>query len=136
MPIKPEGEPKKAIERWMVAWFDLLGDGHLAEACALIDLPAGNGRAWTPEMLVSTIRDSFGSGTRFRDEHPGGPVFTPASTARGTAHASVVPYSDGTGFAADYDVPLNGSFSDLTAQFVVRWVGQELHVLLYDLHVM
>ena len=102
----------------------------------MIDRPAGSGHTWTPKMLRDSIEDTFGPGTRFRSEHPEGPVFTPASTARGISHLSIIPYADGTGYAVNHDVPLNGAFSDLTAQFEFTWDASALQVALYDLHVM
>ena len=44
--------------------------------------------------------------------------------------------SHGAGFWLDYDVPLNGAFSDLTARFEFHWrAPQTLAVQLHDLHV-
>ena len=87
-------------------------------------------------MLQDSVEDTFGPGTRFQKEHPEGPVFTPASSARGMAHVDVIPYADGSGYAANHDVPLNGAFSDLTAQFEFTWDGPALRIALYDLHVL
>jgi hypothetical protein len=124
------------IRHWLTDWFDLVGSGELAQACGRIDRPAGSGHRWTPKMLRHSIEDTFGPGTRFQREHPEGPVFTPASTARGEAHVSIIPYADGTGYSVNHDVPLNGAFSDLTAQFEFTWDGPALRISLYDLHVM
>lgn len=87
-------------------------------------------------MLLDSIEGTFAPGTRFRIEHPNGPVFSPASTANGMPHLSIIPFVDGTGYAVHHDVPLNGTFSDLTAQFEFTWAGTGLQVALYDLDVM
>ena len=132
----PQGDPEVALKRWMAAWFDLLGAGRLSDACAQLDPSPTSGRRWTPEALLASIQNEFGPGTRFAVDHPDGPTFTPASTARGSSNASVIPYADGTGYSGHHGVPLNGAFSDLSAQFDFHRAGSQLHVVLYDLHVL
>lgn len=133
MLIPGNGAPETAIERWMAAWFDLLGQGRLAEAIEQLDLPGGDGAGWTPERLIAVIEDHFGPGTYFRWFHPEGPRLTPATTATGAAGAYVVALADGSGYKARHSVPLNGEFSDLVADFDFRWSGAALLVALYDL---
>jgi hypothetical protein len=103
------------------------------EAITQLDLPAGDGAAWTPERLTALIEDHFGAGTYFRRSHPEGPRPTPASTAAGAAQAYVIALADGSGYTARHAVPLNGEFSDLVADFDFRWSGSALLVALYDL---
>jgi len=129
-------EPERIIVDWMASWFDLLGAGELAEACEQLDLPAGDGRAWTPARLLAELEDHFGPGTGFHRLHPEGPKFTAASVATGIARASVTALNDGSGFIADHAVPLNGEFSDLSGLFDFRWSGPALLIALYDLHVL
>lgn len=128
-------DPEKDIAHWMTSWFDLLGSGRLEEACEQLDLPAGDGEAWTPARLTAELEDIFGPGTRYRLTYPEGPRFTPASRATGRTYALVTKLTDGSGFSADHAVPLNGAFSDLSAEFEFRWSGKGLLVALYQLHV-
>ena len=46
-------------------------------------------------------------------------------------------YDDGSGYAIDYDIPLDGEWGDLTAQFSLKNETQGLYrICLYDLHVL
>jgi hypothetical protein len=63
-------------------------------------------------------------------------VFTPVATARGRDHAHVGAFDDGSGYWVNHDVPLNGEYSDLTAQFEFRRRGNALAATLHDLHVL
>lgn len=83
------------------------------------------------------MHGAFGPGTRFVTDHQEGPRFTSARTASGRERYTIGAFADGTGFRLDYDVPLNGAFSDLTAPFEFFWRGpRRLAVQLHDLHVM
>jgi hypothetical protein len=133
--LAPEQAESELIA-WVRDWLDLLAAGRLEEACARLDGPAGDGMRWTPERLRTAVDESFGPGTRFRTIHPEGPVFTSVGAARGRPDASLIAFADGSGYSVEHDVPLNGTHSDLTAQFEFRWLGRSLAVSLYDLHVL
>ena len=134
--IPPASEPESVLLEWVRNWLDLLALGHLAEACARLDPPPDGGRRWTPEAITALVTETFGPGTRFRVDHPEGPVFTPVATARGRAHPHVGAFADGSGYWVNHDVPLNGEYSDLTAQLEFIRQGDALAVVLHDLHVM
>jgi hypothetical protein len=51
-------------------------------------------------------------------------------------NADVVPFKDGSGYSVEHDVPLNGEWSDLTAQFEFVGKSPEFEVILHDLHVL
>jgi hypothetical protein len=48
----------------------------------------------------------------------------------------VVRIGDGSGYAVDHAVPLNGEWSDLTAQFEFLEEADGFAVVLHDLHVL
>lgn len=122
---------------WARDWFDLLAAGHVAEACARLDEANHYGTVWTPQAITDRVAETFGPGTRFAAEHPDGPRFSSARTAAGRERYGFDAFADGTGFWLDYDVPLNGTFSDLTAQFEFHWrAPRTLAARLHDLHVM
>lgn len=129
-------EAERALVDWVRGWLDLLAAGRLADACALLDEPNAYGKRWRPADLTELVADTFGPGTRFRARHPEGPVFTPLAAARGDGHATVSAFDDGSGYWVEHDVPLNGEYSDLTAQFEFRWRGGALAAALHDLHVL
>ena len=128
---------EQALLAWVRAWLDLFADGRGDEACALLDEPNAYGVRWTANDVTDLVAATFSPGTRFRAAHPEGPAFTPVATARGRDHASVGRFDDGSGYWVEHDVPLNGEFSDLTAQFEFRWRGDDaLAAILHDLHVL
>jgi hypothetical protein len=126
-----------AVLEWARDWFDLLANGRLEDACARLDEPNHYGTVWTPESIVELVLDTFGPATIFGREHPEGPRFTSARTAAGRERSSFGTFADGSGCWLEYDVPLNGEYSDLTAQFEFSWrTPGTLAVRLHDLHVM
>jgi hypothetical protein len=46
-------------------------------------------------------------------------------------------YEDGSGWAVDYDIPLDGERGDLTAEFSFKKLGDDKYaIFLHDLHVL
>ena len=128
--------PEAAVVAFVRGWFDLIGSGRLAEACAALDQPTSYGESWTPERLVFVLNEVFPPDSRFSREHPDGLRFTTASAATGDPHVTFGIFDDGRGYWLDHDVPLNGAFSDLTAQFEFHGEGDRVAVALQDLHVL
>ena len=137
--VKARGpvEVEAALLAWVRDWLDLLAEGRLEDACARLDEANVYGIRWTPDAIRDLVEDTFGPGTQYRAAHPAGPRFTSVGGARGEATSSVGGYDDGSGFFVEHDVPLNGEFSELTAQFDFRWRGEgALAARLHDLHVL
>jgi hypothetical protein len=131
------GEVEPVLIAWVREWFDLLAAGRPADACARLDEPNANGTRWTPALLRNVVEDTFAPGTRFRAEHPEGPLFSAVAASIGPPQPMVGAYDDGSGFWVEHKVPLNGEYSDLTAQFEFRWRGNHrLAAILHDLHVL
>jgi hypothetical protein len=118
------------------AWLDLLAKGELAEACAQLDAPNSYGLRWTPSAIHTLVRDSFGPATVFAATHPEGPIVTPTTSATGSPGVTFGALDDGSGFWLDHPVPLNGEWSDLTAQFEFIRQPTGFRVVLHDLHVL
>jgi hypothetical protein len=51
-------------------------------------------------------------------------------------HSSLVAFKDGRGYSFDHDVPLDGRWSDLTAQFEFLRRPSGYAVVLQDIHVL
>jgi len=102
----------------------------------MIDLPNAWGTTWTPEAILEIVAKTFSPDTRFGAAHPEGPVFTPVDETTRNDHAFLGSYDDGSGFWLDHDVPLNGGWSDLTAQFEFQKRSEGLAVVLIDVHVL
>lgn len=130
------GSPKEAILDWIADWCDLLAHGRIAEACAHLDEPNSYGHNWSADEIVAAIEKTFGSESRFRLAHPEGLTFTRPKDSTGSAFANVEELSDGSGYWAEYNLPISGEFSDLTAQFRFRWSRGRLLASLHDLRVL
>ncbi len=117
-------------------WFELLAQGRADLACGSLDQDGAQAVRWTAEAVLRLVHETFGPGTVFAAAHAEGPRFTAPADATGDPGLSLVAFTDGGGFAFDHSVPLNGAYSDLTAQFEFRWNGDRLAVTLHDLHVL
>ena len=121
---------------WVTAWFDLLAEGRIDEACARLDEPNAYGRRWSAGQVSAAVDETFTAKSRFRRSHPDGLAFTKPRQSSGNPFANVEELNDGSGYWAEYNVPLNGEFSDLTAQFRFRRARGRLLVSLHDLHIL
>jgi hypothetical protein len=102
----------------------------------MLDEPNGYGIHWTPQYIRHALDLAYRPGCRFRVEHPEEPQFSEPDAAVGAPHFDVVAFDDGSGYSAYCDVPLNGAWSDLTAQFEFLRRPGGLAVVLHDLHVL
>lgn len=136
MVLRTNGDAPKAIMAWIVEWFDLLARGEIAEACARLDEPNRYERTWTAEQIAAAVEDTFDPQSRFARAHPEGLKFTRPDCSAGDPFANIDELADGSGYWAEYNVPISGEFSDLTAQFRFRRAGNKLLASLHDLHVL
>jgi len=117
-------------------WFRLLAAGRWDEASRMLDEPNSYGIRWTPTSVQHALELAYRPGCRFRTAHPEGPRFTAPDMAAGIPHAELREFDDGRGFSADHSAPLNGEWSELTAQFEFLRRPGGLAVVLHDLHVL
>ena len=120
--------PEAAFRELVFRWFALLAQGQTAEAMALIDEPNSYGVKWGPEQLSSALKSYGGNGVL--------PLVTPPSSASGQQQAGLIALADRSGYAYDHDFPLNGQWSDLTAQFEFLKRPNGFAVVLQDIHVL
>ena len=138
MIVLPYDASDEAILALVERWVDALATRDYAGAAAMLTQD-GNERDWPPSLVDEVI-----SGY----EAPGGPSpsrVTPRAAARQelTTGPSVEvtrwvrprarPEVAGT---VEYDLPLNGTWSDLTAIFWIRRLPQGLALELYDIHIL
>jgi hypothetical protein len=123
-PINPEAAFRELVFRWLT----LLAHGQATEAMALIDESNSYGVKWGPEQLSSVLK-SYGGNSIL-------PVVTSPSSASGQQHANLIPLADRSGYAYDHDLPLNGQWSDLIAQFEFLKRSNGFAVILHDIHVL
>jgi hypothetical protein len=118
-------------------WFALLAVGARSEACAALDEPNIYGQRWGPGDIQRCVEEGFPPGCRFRVKHPEELRFTdPDAATGGDRRPEVMELTDGSGCRVDHDVPLNGEWSDLTAQFEFVKRPGGYAVVLHDLHVL
>jgi hypothetical protein len=131
-PTASDEELLAAIDQWV----ELVADEHYDDALAF--LPARD--YWTPDLLSRVIRgygllEAHPSGTSFRVTSP-----TTAGPGSKTRYRQVdrwpEPNQIGTVGVLQYDLPLNGQWSDVTALFDLRPHDDILDLVLDDIHVL
>jgi hypothetical protein len=125
--------PETDILDFLNKWFKLLADDKFEQACAMLE-PNSYGIVWTPDLIKKTVNEIFNPDSRFNIYYPEGPIFSnPYDLGRQRFEEVIETYD---GYAFDYDVPLNGEWSDLTAQFEFDKQSNGYSVVLHDLHIM
>jgi hypothetical protein len=128
--------PAESIIALVKCWMKLLAEGRVEEACALLDEPNRYGITWTSGLIQETVNSIFSPESRFHETHPEGPIFTNPFELEEQLEIEVVEFDDKRGYTFDYNVPLNGEWSDLTAQFEFLKRSDGYVVVLHDLHVL
>jgi hypothetical protein len=116
-------------------WVGLLAEEDYEAAAAYLYEPEPDRLgAWTPQLIETVIRN-YGS----IDPMPDGRIFrvTPLVEATGgpSPRHEVDRQGAGAGFIW-FDLPLNGTWSDLTATFTFQPINGGTVIVLDDLHVM
>ena len=83
--------------------------------------------AWSQSLFEELTFDHFGDARQPK-------ITDPEAVSNLRIHACR--YSDGSGFAVDHDLPLDGKRSDFTAQFDFRKGQNSYTVYLHDIHVL
>ena len=128
--------PERTLVAFVRHWLKLLAAGRWLEACGMIDEPNCYGIIWTRERIQQVVEDTFAPDSRFRSRHLEGIRWTDPDELGDGGHPEIYPVHDGSRYAFEHDVPLNGEWSDLTAQFEFHRRSQGYAVVLHDLHVL
>jgi hypothetical protein len=126
MSLPPTLDPQSDALQFVLRWFELIAEGKWTEALSLIDLPSSYGQAWTRAEIEAQLAE-YG---------PAGARLTSPATATGHSHTNTGRFDDRSGFYLDCDFPLNGTWSDLSAQFEFLEVNGRYSVRLQDIHVL
>ncbi len=113
-------------------WIKLIANGSVHDACALLDQPNSYGIVWTPELIRKLILEYLD----LEDDRPLASVVSDPNLIPGQRDLEVGTFNHCSGYWFDYDVPLNGEWSDLTAQFEFYKGKDGYAVVLHDLHVL
>jgi hypothetical protein len=117
---------QERAREYALSFFELIALGDWAGALARIDRPTSYGRTWTRADIEHEIA-AYGSCNL---------NVTSPTSATGEPHTSTGHFNDGSGFYFDFAVPLDGQWSDLTAQFEFRKHANGYAVVLEDIHVL
>src|SRR5262245_39766308 len=132
--IEVDGDLERRLKSFARSWFKRLALGDWEAALSMLDEPNSYGTRWSQAEIVAIVVDTFGPGTRFAADF-GAPVFSDPDVCSGSARESFGNLKGG-GFWLDSSVPLNGRFSDLTAQFEFHPRSSGFATRLQDLHVL
>ena len=121
------GKPEVEFSRFARDWFRQLSRGEFSEAVARLDEPNSYGIRWSEQQVRDVLRD-YARSDSVRVTDP---------DLIGTEpHSSLVAFKNGRGYSFDHDVPLDGRWSDLTAQFEFLHRPSGYAVVLQDIHVL
>jgi hypothetical protein len=110
-------------------WIRLLSMGKLEEAIKQIDAPNNYGIKWSAESIKKVLRDYVGKGVTFSITDP--------DEMEGDGRPNLIMFNGLQGFAFDFDLPINGEWSDLTVQFeFIKKSKGYYAVILQDIHVL
>jgi len=119
------GSSDQEIIDFVSSWIDHLVKFGYDSAISLLDDPTEpNRRKWTSE--------EWGKELQIYGDHAA--LTTPREVT--DLRKNVYRYTDGSGYAVDYDLPVNGKRSDHTLQFDFKFTGKSVSVALYDLHIL
>jgi hypothetical protein len=127
VPLPTAPNPEAAAQGYVALWFDLLSQHQWPEALAMLDLPSSYGVVWS-EVVVRGALSEYSRGEAYS-------VTSPAAIAT-KPNISTGVFNDGSGFWLDCEFPLNGEWTDLTAQFEFKVHGNQYLVVLQDIHVL
>jgi len=114
------------------SWIEFLSKNEFQEACAQLDVPERNKNSitWSDDKLREVFLDYC-----WHERMP--LINSPYAMDLQKEKIDFYEYYDGTGYAVEYDIPLDGEWSDLTAQFsFVKNAGNVYYVFLKDIHVL
>jgi hypothetical protein len=116
-----------AFAAFVREWFRLLSRGEFAQAAAALDEPNSYGQLFTAESIRQSLLDY----TRGQEVSVTDPDRLPPDP-----HQSARALTDGSGYSYYCTVPLDGAWSDLTAQFEFLRRADGYAAILHDLHVL
>ena len=121
------GKPEVEFSRFARDWFRQLSRGEFREAAQRLDEPNSYGIRWSEQQILGALRDYT---------HSDSVRVTDPDLIGTEAHSSLVALKDAHGYSFDHDVPIDGRWSDLTAQFEFLRRPEGYAIVLHDIHVL
>lgn len=115
------------LVRYVEAWIERLAAGDWKGAISLIETPNRYGVRWSTADVRRALVE-YGRGAE--------PTVTLPKLHGQVAPMEVYAFDDGSGYAVDCGLFLDGTLSDLTAQFEFLLSGNEFFATLHDIHVL
>ncbi|MGP4846342.1 DUF7668 domain-containing protein [Marinobacter sp. 1Y8] len=115
------GSIEKQLLSFCQKWLDELSDGRVIG----IDALNCYGIKWGNEQVFEVLQDYLGSNIQPKVQH----------VDISQCHPNFYKRDDG-GYNLEFDIPLNGEISDLTAEFEFNRKNSKFEVVLHDIHVM
>ena len=124
--IRPTIDASEAeILAFVREWVEFAANSGLSAALAELDQPEDS--PWTEDQFTQLTLNHFSDGQSC--------TITSSKGIKGL-RVEAYEYNDGSGFAVDHDLALNGERSDLTAQFDFRKGDAHYRVYLEAFHVL
>lgn len=120
-------DPVVTFTRFARDWFRLLARGDFPGAVSRLDEPNRYGERWDAEKIQSVFQDYACSESV---------SVTDPDKIVGDRRPSAGEFTDGRGYWFEHEVPLDGEWSDLTAQFQFLRRPSGYAVVLHDIHVL
>lgn len=119
--------PEAALRAYVETWFQHLSLSNWSVALGMLDEPNSYGIRWGEQEIRGSI-DEYSRSNAWSITDP--------STMEDPGRTGFGEFNDRTGYWLDYDIPLNGCWSDLTAQFEFLKRINGYAVVLHDIHVL
>jgi hypothetical protein len=121
---------EEELKLFLRDWVKLLSEGRFEEAVQQLDISLdGSDVYWNPVFLRDVINE-------YAELYKNAKLTNPYLMELSKERIDVYPYNDNSGFAVDYNLPVNGEWSDLTAQFSFKKNKSLFAVYLEDVHVL
>jgi hypothetical protein len=123
------GNHGNIFRKFVRNWIRLLSMGKFEEAIKQIDAPNSYGVDWSTESIQRVLQDYVGEDAAFSVTDP--------NEMEGDGRPNLIMFDGLQGFAFDYNLPIDGNWSDLTVQFeFIKKSKGYYSVILHDIHVL
>ena len=123
------GNHENIFRNFVRNWIRLLSIGKFEEAIKQIDAPNSFGFKWSAESIQKVLQDYIDKDETFSITNP--------NEMEGDGKQNLIMFNGLQGFAFDYNLPIDGKWSDLTVQFeFIKKSKGYYAVILNDIHVL
>jgi len=119
------GDVEEQVVTFCQKWLNTFAEKDYKSALAEIDAPNEYGITWNKENIKAILTEYLGEGIEPKIE----------SRHMNECNLNTIKRNDG-GYSVEFDIPLNGEVSDLTAQLEFNKKGRVFEVVLHDIHVL